>query len=98
MMKDMEKIGIEEIKDTCFVLVAGGLGERLKYNGIKIEIPIELITKQTFIEYYFDYIHAFQSRAPKGTLIPVAIMTSDDTHEMTLSLLERNNYFALKRE
>lgn len=44
-IKAMEKIGIEEVKDTCFVLVAGGLGERLGYNGIKIGIPLELITK-----------------------------------------------------
>lgn len=29
----------------CFVLVAGGLGERLGYDGIKIGIPIELVTK-----------------------------------------------------
>lgn len=33
-----EAIGREELKQTAFVLVAGGLGERLNYNGIKIGI------------------------------------------------------------
>jgi UDP-sugar pyrophosphorylase len=41
------------------VLVAGGLGERLGYDGIKVGIPIELTTKQTFLEYYISYILAF---------------------------------------
>jgi UDP-N-acetylglucosamine pyrophosphorylase len=31
---------LELIKDTCFVLVAGGLGERLGFDGIKVSIPI----------------------------------------------------------
>ena len=29
---ELEKIGFEELKDTGFVLVAGGLGERLGYS------------------------------------------------------------------
>lgn len=29
--------------------VAGGLGERLGYDSIKIEIPIEVVTNTTFI-------------------------------------------------
>ena len=37
------------MSSSVFVLVAGGMGERLGYNGIKIEIPIELTTKQSFI-------------------------------------------------
>ena len=41
---ELEKIGREEIKKGAFCLVAGGLGERLGYNGIKLDIEIELIT------------------------------------------------------
>jgi UDP-sugar pyrophosphorylase len=54
-----EEIGVKELSKTCFVLVAGGLGERLGYDGIKVGIPIELVTKQTFLEYYISYILAF---------------------------------------
>lgn len=40
----LEAIGRENLKYCGFVLVAGGLGERLGYNGIKIGIPLDLIT------------------------------------------------------
>ena len=33
---EFEKLGFNELKTSVFVLVAGGLGERLGYNGIKI--------------------------------------------------------------
>ena len=34
--------------------------------------------------------------APKP--LPLAIMTSDDTHGLTIKLLEENNYFGMRRE
>ena len=69
------------MKHTAFVLVAGGLGERLGYPGIKISIPFELLTRKTFIQYYIEYILAFQSKyCPENTKIPLLIMTSGDTH------------------
>lgn len=32
-----EEIGVSEMQNAAFVLVAGGLGERLGYNGIKVD-------------------------------------------------------------
>lgn len=58
-----EEAGMDfAMKGAAFVLVAGGLGERLGYNGIKISLPIDLITEKTFIQYYVEYILAFQDR------------------------------------
>lgn len=31
-----EEAGVKEARKAAFVLVAGGLGERLGYNGIKV--------------------------------------------------------------
>lgn len=31
-----EETGVKELQNAAFVLVAGGLGERLGYNGIKV--------------------------------------------------------------
>jgi len=39
----LEKDGLELIKTAGFVLVAGGLGERLGFDGIKISIPLETV-------------------------------------------------------
>lgn len=80
-----EKIGMKEIEKTAFVLVAGGLGERLGYPGIKISIQFDLLARKTFIQYYIEYILAFQNKfCSKGTRIPLLIMTSGDTNQKTV--------------
>jgi UDP-sugar pyrophosphorylase len=34
----------------------------------------------------------------KGDTLPLAIMTSADTHSRTVDLLEKNDYFGMKKE
>lgn len=41
---ETEEKGLKELGSVGFVLVAGGLGERLGYNKIKIGLPTELTT------------------------------------------------------
>lgn len=72
--------------------MAGGLGERLCYNGIKIGIEFEITTGKTFLNYYLDFIRAFSKDAE------LAIMTSDDTYDLTVKLLENNNYYGFPLE
>ena len=100
-----------DIYDTCgrsnisscgFVLVAGGLGERLGYNGIKIELPTETTTNLSYIELYCRQILAIQNRyserSSDGSVlhpIPLAIMVSDDTCVKTEALLHRHNNFGM---
>ena len=100
---ELDKIGMEQIKDTVFVMVAGGLGERLGYPSIKIGIQTDLITLRPFIQVYIDIIKAYEDRAHKSKsdldknwFIPLCIMTSGDTHDKTVQLLEENNNFGLK--
>lgn len=100
----LEKVGFDELKDACFVLVAGGLGERLGYSDIKIGIETDLLTKRKFIRIYADYLLAYETRLRKkfsladDWFIPLCIMTSGDTHDKTVALLEANNNFGLKKE
>ncbi|EOY16461.1 UDP-sugar pyrophospharylase [Theobroma cacao] len=97
-----EEVGIKEAQNAAFVLVAGGLGERLGYNGIKVALPAETTTGTCFLQLYIEHILALQeasSRLTKGACqkeIPFVIMTSDDTHASTLELLESNSYFGMK--
>lgn len=94
---DNEVIGLSKITKTAFVLVAGGLGERLGYNGIKLELPTDLATGNTHLQLYIEYLLAYSAHnSPKGSLpveIPLVIMTSDDTHDATVALLEKNEYY-----
>ena len=87
---ELDKLGFTQIENTVFVLVAGGLGERLGYPDIKIGIETDLITKRKFIEIYIEFIKAFEDRIKRNKkmddnwCIPLCIMTSDDTHNKTV--------------
>lgn len=45
---------------TGFVLVAGGLGERLGFNNIKVSLPVETFTMTSYLGYYIKKILAIQ--------------------------------------
>ncbi|KAL6208338.1 hypothetical protein ACLB2K_019289 [Fragaria x ananassa] len=97
-----EETGVKEVQKAAFVLVAGGLGERLGYNGIKVALPRETTTGTCFLQHYIETILALQDASCKlsegecQTKIPLVIMTSDDTHSSTLELLESNYYFGME--
>ncbi|EPS61447.1 hypothetical protein M569_13348 [Genlisea aurea] len=97
-----EEIGVREARRAAFVLVAGGLGERLGYNGIKVALPLESTTGTSFLQHYVESILALQDASLElgqgegPTEIPLAIMTSDDTHSRTQELLQKNSYFGMK--
>ena len=99
---ELDQLGFNQIKDTVFVLVAGGLGERLGYTGIKIGLQNDLITLRTYIEVYTDFIKAYEDRIkkretmPENWYIPFCIMTSGDTHEKTVSLLKSHSYYGMR--
>ena len=46
--------------ETGFILVAGGLGERLGYNNIKVSLPVETFTMTPYLGYYIKKILAIQ--------------------------------------
>eukprot|EP00301_Raphidiophrys_heterophryoidea_P009043 c13349_g1_i1.p1 GENE.c13349_g1_i1~~c13349_g1_i1.p1 ORF type:complete len:617 (-),score=184.27 c13349_g1_i1:65-1855(-) len=100
---EAEAIGSKELAGVCFVIVAGGLGERLGYSGIKLELPSEITTGWSFLELYCKNVLALQDRARKFAsndtiVVPLCIMTSGDTHEKTIELLEKHNYFGVKNQ
>jgi UDP-sugar pyrophosphorylase len=95
---ETEGLGLKEVGKCGFVLVAGGLGERLGYGDIKIGLPTELATETTYIQFYIETILAFQSRYAEGKKLPLCIMTSGDTNEKTVALLSKNNYFGMDKD
>jgi len=72
------------------VLVAGGLGERLGYSGIKVALPVDSVSGQCFLGYYIEWLLALQGGGPP---LPLAIMTSGDTHARTEELLRDHRNF-----
>lgn len=100
---EMEEAGLANAHGACFVLVAGGLGERLGYNGIKVALPHELATGKCYLQCYIETILALQAEARRRNpaeasdlKLPLFIMTSGDTHAMTVKLLADNANFGLE--
>lgn len=108
LFSKMEAKGLKELPKLGFVLIAGGLGERLGYSGIKIDLPVCLIEHDyTYLKYYIQYIHAVRERAlehldetvsKEDFFVPLCIMVSDDTISRTVALLEANDYYGMKKE
>lgn len=101
--QSMEAMGIEACCKTGFVLVAGGLGERLGFSGIKLALPVESCSGDSFLKMYADWILSLQSRCRAATgddsiQLPLAIMTSGDTDAKTRDLFEAENFFDLERD
>ena len=48
--RDYERAGAAEAGAAAFVLVAGGLGERLGYSGIKLALPADLARGACFLQ------------------------------------------------
>lgn len=97
---ELERLGADDVGKCGFVLVAGGLGERLGYSGVKIELPSQTITNMSYIELFIQQILTFQNRYQQGSQrkLPLAIMVSDDTIDGTLKLLRENDYFGMDEE
>lgn len=103
---EMEKMGLNELSKLCFVLIAGGLGERLGFSGIKISLPVCTIEDDySYMKYYSHYVLACEARARKidpslgkDFFVPLGIMVSDDTNQRTLALLESNDYYGMRKD
>mmetsp|Transcript_10883 Transcript_10883/g.19215 ORF Transcript_10883/g.19215 Transcript_10883/m.19215 type:complete len:600 (+) Transcript_10883:279-2078(+) len=99
--EECEAIGLKEAGHTGFILVAGGLGERLGYHGAKVSIPAEILTNKCFLQNFCESILALQARARRdsgnnGIVLPLAIMTSGDTHQITEELLHKHTNFGME--
>lgn len=83
---------IAEGKVGC-IIVAGGQGTRLRFNGPKGMYPISLIKNKTLFQILSEKTLAAGKQA--GKMLQLAIMTSPQNHEETVKFFEENNNFGL---
>lgn len=76
------------------VLVAGGSGTRLGYEGPKGAFPIGPVSSASLFQIHAEKIVALGRRY--GTVIPLYIMTSPENHEATTIYFQANGNFGLK--
>ena len=60
---ELEEVGLEEAVRLGFVVVAGGVGERLGFSGIKLALPTEISTGTTVLQLYCAHSAATPLRA-----------------------------------
>jgi len=93
-----EALGQKQFGKVGVVLVAGGLGERLGYNGIKLDIPVEVVGTTPYLKHYAACLKAMEARMEAPRPVPFIIMVSQDTAAKTLQALESNDYFGLRKD
>lgn len=95
---EAEKTGknlISAGKVACLI-VAGGQGTRLGYDGPKGTYPIGPVSGRSLFEYFAFSIR--RNEVKYNTQISWYIMTSLLNNKQTVDFFEENNYFGLKKE
>jgi UDP-N-acetylglucosamine/UDP-N-acetylgalactosamine diphosphorylase len=75
------------------ILVAGGAGTRLGFDGPKGTFPIGPVSQASLFQIHAEKILAMGRR--HGRALPLYIMTSPENHETTVAFFEANNHFGL---
>ena len=76
------------------LLVAGGQGSRLGFDGPKGAFPIGPVTNTILFHFHVRKVLALGRRY--GVIVPLYIMVSDANHAATRTCFEEHNYFGLK--
>jgi len=76
------------------LLVAGGQGSRLGFDGPKGMYKIAPISQKSLFQLHAEKIAALQKKY--GAVIPWFIMTSETNHDETEAFFQRHRYFGLK--
>ena len=69
----------------------------IRYYSNLLKCILVYFLGESYIQFYCENILALQSKNGNKIKLPIMLMTSDDTHETTLQLLEKDNYYGLDK-
>ncbi|HVN96723.1 MAG TPA: UTP--glucose-1-phosphate uridylyltransferase, partial [Syntrophorhabdaceae bacterium] len=78
---------------VAVLIVAGGQGSRLGFDGPKGVYPISPIKKKSLFQLFAEQLKARSVRA--GSQIPLLVMTSSENHRDTVEFFQAHNSFGL---
>jgi len=81
---------------VAVLIVAGGQGSRLGFEGPKGIYTISPIRQKSLFQLFSEQIKALSNRYV--TSIPLIIMTSEENHASTVRFFETNTYFGLNKD
>ncbi|ETV71041.1 hypothetical protein H257_13468 [Aphanomyces astaci] len=88
--------------EVAAMILAGGQGTRLGFDGPKGMFDIGLLSKKSLFQLFAERVLRVQKNAKKhgrvahDPVVPLFIMTSRMNHDTTQAFFEENNYFGLK--
>ncbi|MCX7965191.1 MAG: UTP--glucose-1-phosphate uridylyltransferase [Syntrophorhabdaceae bacterium] len=81
---------------VAVLIVAGGQGTRLGFEGPKGTFPISPIKGKSFFQLFSEQIKALSKKY--SARIPLIIMTSEENDNETRSFFKENHFFSLKED
>lgn len=89
------EIGAETLAagEVALIVVAGGAGTRLGFDGPKGTFPIGPVSSASLFQIHAEKIVALGRR--HGRPLPLYVMTSPENHAATISFFEANHRFGL---
>jgi UDP-N-acetylglucosamine/UDP-N-acetylgalactosamine diphosphorylase len=96
--KKYAKIGERVVAkgEVGLVILAGGMGTRLKWNKPKGMFPISNVCNKSLFQIFLEKVLACQKKYNKKLF--VAIMTSKRNYEEILKFFKKNKFFGLKKD
>ncbi len=81
---------------VAVLIVAGGQGSRLGFDGPKGTFPLSPVKGKTLFQLLAEQIKALSNRF--SIAIPLLVMTSNDNHEDTVAFFKKNGFFGLESQ
>jgi UDP-N-acetylglucosamine/UDP-N-acetylgalactosamine diphosphorylase len=94
--RQVAEVGEEALRrgEVAVVVVAGGSGTRLGFDGPKGTFPIGPVSGASLFQIHAEKIVALGRRY--GRPLPLYVMTSPENHEATVRFFDENHRFGLK--
>lgn len=98
MTEEAKQIGQTALRQgkIAYLLVAGGQGSRLGFNGPKGSFKIGPVSGKSLFQIYAERILAINQRY--NLEVPWYIMTNPINHPQTYNLFQQNNFFGLQED
>ncbi|MDQ7063421.1 MAG: UDPGP type 1 family protein [candidate division KSB1 bacterium] len=96
--QEMAAVGEQILREGKIgaILVAGGQGTRLGFDGPKGIFPIGPVSQKSLFQLHAEKLLAIRRRYE--TRVPWYIMTSESNHAATVNFFEDHHYFSLPKE
>eukprot|EP00301_Raphidiophrys_heterophryoidea_P003416 c11542_g1_i1.p1 GENE.c11542_g1_i1~~c11542_g1_i1.p1 ORF type:complete len:952 (-),score=243.57 c11542_g1_i1:88-2943(-) len=100
LFNEAEARGMAEMKNTAFVLLAGGETGDVAKSPVRAWLPTELSSRMPLLKTVGQFISVIQEKVAaedSSVVVPWCVMTSDANHKHVQEIFDLAKYFGLKQ-